>query len=331
MTKSNIFEVSQSKVSCYRKCKQAYWYRYVERLRRKFKARPLQFGSLVHSMLEADANNKNPYKVLKKETEGQKLFAAEREELEEIASDVRIIMRDYFVFWEASPKKDQLIFDVRKGKAAEHEEHLELTKGISLVVKLDGLATTGDGRKMLVEHKTFKQMPSDDHRWRNLQASIYKWAIDKLKIKVDGMVWDYIRSKTPSTPQILKDGTISKKRLDTLPEALRQFEKDQKMKVPERILKTAIDNQKNYFIRNFTAFRSKTVEAVHADFVETAIEMKETHGTKKAKTIDRHCDWCEYEPLCRAELTGSDINFIKKKEYTTSEQREKERELASAD
>lgn len=323
MAKSNVYQVSQSKVKIYRKCRRAYHNRYVLKLRKRIKGRPLQFGSLVHTMLEADANGANPYKALTAEVKGQKLFNVEREELEGIATDVRWIMREYFEFWEQAGKDKELHFLKRDKKSAEHEIILDLATGITVVVKLDAVASNKRGN-WLVEHKTFKNMPSDDHRWRDLQGNLYKWAIDEVGIKVDGMCWDYIRSKPPSTPQLLKDGSVSAKRLDTLPGVLLDFGKEQKVKIPPRLLKTAEDNRSKYFTRTFTAFRSQTVKLLHADFVETAQEMARNHGNSKAMSIDRHCEWCEYEPLCRAELTGGDTKFIIKKEYTTSEQREKQ-------
>lgn len=329
MAKRNVFRVSQSKIALWRKCRYAYHLRYVEGIRRRAKARPLQFGTLVHTMLEADANSQNPYSALDKAVKSQKLFASEREELQEIASDVKFIMRDYFEFWDDQPASTQLEFIKRRGKSAEHEIILDLCDGIEIIVKLDTIASNAKGM-WLVENKTFRQMPSDNHRWRNLQSSIYKWAIDEVEIKVDGMCWNYIRSKAPTIPQLLKTGGLSKKRLDTLPSALTHFFKQEKVKPDHHMMKTAQKNRENFFIRTFTAFRTATVKIMLADFIETAKEIVKFHGISKAKTVDRHCDWCEYEPLCRAELTGSSTKFIRDKEYTNREQREAI-ELAQAD
>jgi hypothetical protein len=328
VAKRNVFKCSQSKIKVWRRCAYAAHLRYVEGLRRRVKARPLQFGSLVHTMLEADAEAKNPYKALTTAITEQKLFASEREELMEIATDARLIMRDYFDFWEDAKERDQLVPTSRKGKKAEHQIFVEIAPGIELEVKLDMLAETGDGRQVLVEHKTFKQMPSDDHRWRDLQSNIYKRVVDELKIKVDGMCWDYIRSKPPTLPQLLKNGELSQKRLDTLPAALVAFGKERKIEIPDRMLKAAQDNRKKWFLRQFTTFRKPTVAMVTDDFLESARDMAQNLGTRKAKTIDRHCDWCEFESICRAELTGADASFIRKKEFTNREQREREIEEA---
>lgn len=331
MAKSNIFRVSFSKINCWRGCRYRYWLRYVEKLRKKRKARPLQFGSLVHTMAEEEAYNRNPFKKLAEESRiGSKLFASEREEWEEIVRDVRQIMTEYFDFWEEQPAKLQLTYLKVLGKKAEQEIVLDLCEGIEIIAKLDNIATTGDDRRWLVERKTFRNMPSDDHRWRNLQTNVYDWALKEAKIEVDGICWDYIRNKSPTVPQIKKNGDVSEKRLDTLPITLREFFKEHKIDAKgSRMIAAAKSNRNNYFSRVFTSPKKATVKMLLADVIETAKEMRELHGRAKAKTIDRHCDWCEYEPICRAELTGADANFIRKKEYQT--RAEEEREIAQAD
>ena len=51
-------KVSQSKIKTWRQCKRAYWFKYVENLRKKTKSRPLEFGTIVHEMLTGHAKRK---------------------------------------------------------------------------------------------------------------------------------------------------------------------------------------------------------------------------------------------------------------------------------
>ncbi len=331
-SKTNVFQCSQSKINAWRKCKYYAYLRYIEGLRKRFKDRPLQFGTLMHLVLEEDANGRQPYKALMAATREQKLFAQEREQLEQTAEEVRVIARDYFNFWDEAKPAQQLKPLKRKGKSAEHQIFVPIAPGIQLEVRLDLIAERGTGGNFLTDHKTFRQKPTDDHRWRSLQANIYKRATDIAEIKIDGMCWNYIRSKPPTLPQLKKDGELSLKRLDTLPEALRIFGKVQKIEIPSRMMDTAIANRRNWFSRDFMAFRGTTVKLMTDDFIESARDMAQNLGVQKAKTIDRHCDWCEMEAICRAELQGSNRNLIIKQEYTTREQRKKDEEaLASAD
>lgn len=321
----NIFTVSQSKVKTYRRCKYAYYLRYVEKLRRKYKSRPLQFGSFVHAIAEADANNQDTSKAVSSLIKEQgNLFSAQRDELLEIAGDATTIMDEYFTYWEKAPKDEQLNYIRRRGTSAEHEITIPLVDGIEVTARLDNLASTGDRRKWLVERKSFGKMPNEDHRWRDLQSNLYVWLGQKVGIIVDGVCWDYIRSKPPSVPQMMKNGYYSKKRLDSLPSVLIDFFKKGKVEPDKKMIRDAEQNRSRYFIRKFNAIKPKLIKPIVDDFIETALEMKKNHGTVKARTIDRHCDWCEFEPICRAELTGADAKFVRKRDYYVKEKDERE-------
>src|SRR6185312_1141629 len=94
---AKVFHVSNSKVKLWRKCRRAYWYRYVERLRVKRKKRPLMFGSIVHGMIETFVNADDPFAYLDEQAKtNMKLFRSEREEYGELIDDVRTIMTEYF-------------------------------------------------------------------------------------------------------------------------------------------------------------------------------------------------------------------------------------------
>lgn len=316
---ANIYRVSQSKVNTWRRCRRAYWYKYVEKLRRKRVSRPLKFGRIVHSMIEGYANSDDPMKVLAQIAKREaKMFRSQEEEWGDLIEDIRVIMTDYFEFHD--PKS--LTYIRMKGKSSEFTFEVEIANGILATGLLDNLGKA-KGLRWLVEHKTFNQMPNDDHRWRNLQGALYLKINDMLKLpKLDGIVWDYIRSKPPSTPQILKNGQVSARALDTLPTRVREFAAENKLSLKGKyaqLIKSAEANRSKYFQRIFTPVKQKLVDTLFEDFVETAKEMKNLHGNVKERHIGRHCDWCEFEGLCRGELMGLDVKFIKAKEYEVSD------------
>lgn len=322
---SNRFYVSHSKAKLWRKCRRAYWYRYVEKLRRKIPARPLQFGRIVHRMIEAYANADDPWSVWEEIRKSQgKMFRSQREEYGEILDDSRVIMKDYFDYWES--KGDVLRYTRMKGKASEHRFEVEIAPGIVAEGKLDNLAKY-KGNRALVEHKSGRSFPNEDHRWRDIQSALYVRVVELLKLPpVDGVLWDFIRSKPPALPKVLKNGSLTRRPLDTLPARVADFIK-QRNEDPKRF-KTLIDaatkNRSSYFKRTFLPIKDKVVQVLFNDFVETAQEMKELHGKRRAMSIDRHCDWCEYEPLCRAELQGLDVKFTRSKDYEIAPFHERE-------
>ena len=47
--------------------------------------------------------------------------------------------------------------------------------------------------------------------------------------------------------------------------------------------------------------------------------MRDFFGKKKDQNMGRHCSWCDYKALCKAEATGSDIDWIINREYETED------------
>lgn len=315
-------KVSQSKVKMWRQCKFAYHCKHVEKLRKKTKSRPLTFGTLVHEMLEAHANGDDPFDQLKKSSViNAKLFDAEREMYGEIVEDIRTIMTEYFDHY----KRDGLRYVRTKGKNAEHEFEIEISDGIVMVGKIDAIGRANK-LKWIVEHKTFgRRMPTDDDRWRNLQSSVYIRALEMLGYgAVDGMLWDYIGSKPPTRPEILKSGELSRRKIVTLPSVVRRVLKDNGLSEKDyaEYIKLSEEGRRDYFQRVYSPVSRITVDILFEEFVDSAREIAEFHGIKKGRNIGLHCSYCDYEPICRATLQGSDADFVKEREYVISESKD---------
>lgn len=314
--------VSQSKVKLWRKCRRAYHEKYYRGLRKKKVKRPFMFGRIVHEMIEADANGDDPFAKLEAiDLTSGKMFRREREEYGDILEDIRVIMEEYFLHY-PEDARDALVYSRRKGKSAEFPFEIEIANGIVFKGKIDAV---GKARKMrwLVEHKTFNRMPGEDDRWRSVQSGVYIRAIQMLGWwnDIDGTLWDYVRSKPPAVPGILKNGEISRAKCDTLPTRVRAFIKanGKDPKKYKDLIKNAEDNRSSWFIRAYTPLKRQVVDATWEDFVATAKEIAELHDKPEAhtRTVDRHCSWCDYEPLCRARMLGLDAEFIEKRDYTT--------------
>lgn len=313
-----VISVSQSKAKSWRQCRQQYSYKYVEGLKRRRIKRPFQFGRIVHEMIEAFANAEDPFEVLDKiSVEKANMFAAEKEAYGEIIDDIRFIMTDYFDHW----PEDSLSYVRQKGKSAEHDFEIEIAPGITFKGKIDAMARANKLR-WLVEHKTFTRMPTDDHRWRNLQSSVYVRAIDMLGWKpVDGTIWDYIKSKAPPRPEILQSGALSQRKIETLPSVVKHTIKKHGLKLKDysEFMELMKQNRSSYFARVFTPTSKAVVDVVFSDFVTTAKEIADLHGKASTRNIGMHCDFCDYEPICRAALQGSDVDFVKEREFTKYE------------
>lgn len=321
---AKAFEVSQSKVNCWRRCRQEYHFKYVMKLRRRSVGRPLSFGRIVHEMQEQDVMGNDPFEHLAMiEKKAGKMFRDDEEEYGDIIADVGYIMEDYYNYYEKEPL---IIVPVGK-RMAEHPFEVDIAPGIKATGKIDAFVQSKNKLKWILERKNHKTIPDEDARWRNLQSCVYTRLNEMAGgMRIEGLCWDYIRTKRPTRPQRLKNGSMSKKSIDTLPSVV--IDTCKQLKVPiknaEHMLNSARRNMASYFKRIYTPTKVHLVNMVFSDFVETAKEMKSLAGKTQVKTIGRHCSWCSYEPLCRAQLRDLDVEFIKKKEYYVHEGKDNE-------
>lgn len=331
LTPQGLFKVSQSKIAKWRQCRQAYHYAHVEQIATKKKARPLKFGGIVHDMIDAEIKGKNPFKVLKDiAKKNENLFAVEREEYGDIIQDVNYIMTEYFDYWDDRPESIEYI-SVNKFKC-EIPFEVEIDKG--QIVAKGRLDAAGKAKRLkwLVEHKSHKTFPKPENRWRNLQSVFYIRIFDMMGWgSLDGTCWDYIRSKAPTHPAILKAGTMSRAALDSLPSVVNDVLRGAKLKASDYadVIKAQEENRTNWFQRVFTPVSKAIIDPVMKDVLDTAREMAELHGKSKTKTFGRHCEWCGYRALCAAELQGHDVEFVKAREFEFNdyEAEKEEREI----
>lgn len=283
------------------------------------------FGTIMHSIAEADAEREDWTTVLDKiELDNKKLFKREIEMYGDLIQDMRDIMTDYFDYWENHPT-DAIKPIKHDGRRSEHEFRIELSKGIWFTGKID---MVGKARSMrwVVEHKTFSRMPGEGDRWRSVQGASYFRALEYMGFDtIDGVLWDYVSSKPCNVPgELTPTGKVSQRQIDSLPSRVERWIKENGYKKKEyaKLLEDAKYNRRNRFIRIYTPVKRPVVDMIWREFIETADEMAQTHGTKKAQNIGRHCDWCDYNGLCKAEATGSDVDWIIDREYTVESKQE---------
>lgn len=295
-----------------------YHNKFVLGLQKKKKKRPLVFGTIVHQIAEAHFERQDWEEVLDKiELEQGKFFRKEREMYGNLIEDIRFIMADYFEHWEGSVKPIK-----HDGRRSEHEFRIELDDGLWFSGKIDAIVKS-KGMRWLMEHKTFSRMPSEDERWRSVQAAVYFRALEEMGFDtIDGVLWDYISSKPCNVPgELTATGRISQRQIDTLPTRVRAWLKEEghKKKDFAKMLADAENNRRNRFIRVYSPVKPRIVDNIWDDFVDTAKEMRDFHGRKKDQNIGRHCSWCDYQPLCKAEVTESDIEWLLKRDYQSED------------
>jgi RecB family exonuclease len=318
--------ISFSEMKSFRRCPQQHHYKYNEKLRRKRKAKPLLTGEILHAMLEAKFSldaEKTPLEVLK--DYGKKYKALFREEQEMYGEDFIPDLKRIFEGYERQYKDEEL-----KTEAIEEKIETDLTDDIQFIGYIDSRAVDKHGRRWLIERKTHKTIPDEDRRFSDLQTVLYLWGYNRMnpKMRIDGVMWDYLRSKAPSIPEQLKKGGLSiAKNVDTDYETylseIRRLGLNP-ADYAER-LETLRQQENPFFRRVFLPSPPKVlVESVVEDMRRTAILIKRLGDTPLYRNMTHECSsMCEFYSLCQAELRGLDSNFVRKTEYEIKPEEER--------
>ncbi len=321
--------ISFSEVSSYRRCPKAWEYRYLKRLKRKFKGVRLLRGEILHEMLNAYVNSKiikgydgnDPWDVLEEYAEK---FGAYFEEEKDMHGDIIGDCGKIFEGYLRKYRKDPLTYE-----ASEIKVEVDLSKlgsgalPVTFIGFLDKVARDEQERRWLVDHKFLKSIPTADDRFAELQLLIYVWAVgmEDPKKHIDGVCWDYARAKAPTEPEVLKSGELSKrKNLDcdayTYLKTIRREGKDAKQYVD--MLELLQGKEDTFFERVFLPKPSTDmiIEVVN-DFLQTTGEIQaKRDGGRCARSMSTfNCNTCEFRTLCEAEVRGLDADFIMKSEY----------------
>ena len=318
-------KVSQSKIKDWRQCKFRYQKKHIDQLRPIVKRRPLQFGSIVHAMLQANAEGDDPFEVLDKiDIANARMFDEEKEMYGNIVEDIRYIFTDYLNHWNGQ----DFLYIRHDRRNAEHHFEIEVESGIIFTGKIDAMARVkGKGKlKWLIEHKTFNREPSEDHRWKSIQSGVYIRAVDMLGWDhLDGTCWNYIRSKPPSRPEMTQSGHMSRKKIITLPSVLRDFMKEHNLRPDhyQAMIDLVDDQEELYYQRVYTPISKAVIDDLWKDFILSSREIQSAHYEQHfdpIRTIALHCDWCDYEPICRAELQQLDVDYVKENQFYIGEE-----------
>jgi hypothetical protein len=323
-----LIELSVSKAKVWRRCQTKYGYKYDWKLKPRGKVRPLTLGSLVHECIEARASGKNWVQQIRdfKSGEWSKLFEDERVLLGDIPQDAYRIMRGYHYYYLESDKRFRSIgaevpFRVRIGDSP------VVLVGIIDEIK-EEIAT---GEIWGYEHKTVKKdLPSEDFRSTDFQTAIYTFVM-KLLLPIlgydpkrfRGFVLDYLRTSPPTMPEILKNGTLSKRKITcdyyTYLECIKSINGN-----PEDYQDILEYMKTNVFYKRIPIVKSEYLTGMFVnEMVRVAQQIKMCSGMY-TRALDWTCDRpkCEYRDLCIAEIQGFDIQQLIKLNFDTKEEEE---------
>lgn len=326
-----VIRLSHSRMKAWRRCQMEHHYKYVQKLKRKTKARPLYLGSAVHELIEEQLETGSfETKLAEIRKEFNKLFEEEREMLGPIPDLAGDIVTRYFKQW----ADDGLEYPRRRwGRRTEYKVEFYLDNHTQFIGFIDAYPQDSMGRNWLMDHKTCRNIPDENARFFDLQLLLYVWALPQLGYpKPDGVIWDYIRTKPPAIPERLVKGGFSKaKNIDTTYDVYMKTIIDElgpdKAQDYLEFAETLRGKEDKFNRRIYLPSPSvKMVENVVADFRETAWQIRTLGPTAKVRNMTRDCRMCSFQPLCNAEVRGLDTDFILKTEYERKDAEENPQE-----
>lgn len=313
-----------SAIKSWRRCQQMYFNRYIRQYERRKPAVPLIRGSIIGEMLDQLAAKKSILPVVTKyEKEYGKLFRAEKEEYGDIIPECQRIVENY----KAAYKKDGLTYlKGSHGLPYELELVSEFTVDgtkVHFQGHIDKLVQDHQDLVLVMDHKTHKVIPDSNARFSDLQLLTYVWLLPRsdLEISADGVLWDYLRTKPPTVPELLKNGSLTlRKNLDsdyqTYLAEIKKHNLDP-ADYTETLERLKSESKGRYFDRvKLPAPAPAMIKQVVKEFKETIIQIREVSARGNfVRNMTKDCSWCGYYNLCSAEIRGIDTQFILKHDY----------------
>jgi CRISPR/Cas system-associated exonuclease Cas4 (RecB family) len=285
---------------------------------------------MIHSVIEAMLKGEDWEKVLDDYTKKfNSYLEPEREQLGDLPTDLRDIAVRYANTYKTDTLKYLFVersFDVPLFTEAQMDE-LDRDYGrmgfdlpqINFVGKIDACATNGKAT-YVVEHKSVSTMPDESVRLLDVQTPLYAYVInDRLdeSFKVDAVLWDYIKTKTPVVPKMLASGKglSQDKRIDTDYNTYYNAILANGLKPSDytEMLVTLQQKGNTFFKRVPMPLKNtKVVAKLVDDFKATAIEVALNGETNQVMHYSKNrCFNCEYRMLCDAKLYDEDVDYLK--------------------
>ncbi len=309
--------LSNSKLKTWRYCTQAFEYKYGQNLERKVKSVPLYRGSIIHEMIEnfhKDGNWEGVWREAKRAYDN--LFDEEKEMYGDMPMETRRLVKGYIKHWQGDQLNSLLV-----------EEELgpyEINDGIFLKGRIDRIVEDSSGLQWIFDTKTHKRFPEENQRMMNPQAVFYVWLARQAGYNPVGVIWDYVRTKAPSVPQLLKSGELSKrKNIDTTRAIyLSEIKKHGLDPSDYRETLASLRGKEDLFYQRIRQPVSATAMRI---MLNDAVEEGKRIRALRANPIRQlgwTCHTCDYFRVCSAELYGLDSDFIRRRDYQIRPPRE---------
>ncbi|MDI6840471.1 MAG: PD-(D/E)XK nuclease family protein [bacterium] len=317
--------LSYTQIKTWKRCRQKWFYRYVRGLVPKERVKKIELGNYGHALLEAHYRGEDLSEVSNKYwlEQTENMFQEEMLEFEEVRQQAEQLVGCYIKHygkeepWKIYAVEEHFTTNIPTPKGNKSQSALQ---GV-----LDLVVEDGTNEIWLVDHK-FTSIDLDKYE-ENLvldeQANYYLWALAEMlnnHSAVAGIIFNLVRTKLPTVPQLLKKGGLSKaKNIDTDVETYLQAIKDNKLNPKDYadFLTHVRDNEKPFFKRHYVHRTPEEIAEVGAELYEISRDMR---GCRVFRNATKDCSWdCPYRELCIMEYKGVKDDFYIDANFTKNE------------
>ena len=313
---------TQSMIKTFRRCPKQCQYKYVDRLKPRALGKPLRQGDWMHKLFEAHYKG-DDWQVIHKHLTNKfhNLFDEERDVLGDLPTECDRIMRSYLWHYANDPWK---VLDT------EFVLEAELPNGHIFRVKIDLLIEDQFGL-WLVDHKFNAKLPDLAVRILDIQSAMYVWAATRMKLKVNGFIWNYVRRKAPTIPQITQAGRLSRRKIDTdYPTLYRTLKKnnispglhrEQLLRLKSYRFEHGAPQLSPFFRRNVIERNPEMLKHFAREALHTSKRMH-AYPFDQVDIVERVPDFmgcrnCSYQEICTLEAFGGDTRNLRKQRFET--------------
>lgn len=309
-------QISNSKLDTFRKCHYKYHLRYIEFLETLYIPKALWWGIVIHELLEYyydDAKHSMKKQYLKWK---DKFFAMSPTQQAKVGVnailDIKTIMQYYVKYWKNADH--ELRDDNIEFIETEIFLKVEIFPGVLLTGKVDGIVKI-KGKYYILEHKSFGwNKPDSFQRYINQQTIIYCYVMEKFYgYKIEGVLWDYIRSEPPREPGETQNGLSLAQNSKIIPLSYKRAVKRNGLRWKDyrKYMHKYEDNNENFFDRMLVAVNRRAMKTVLRDLKEDCNLMIEKGEVLISHSTGKDCKWCEYKGICELDIMGRDTSYVK--------------------
>jgi hypothetical protein len=319
------------------RCPKQTQYKYAERLKKRYlsgKDKALQRGTWFHALLQEYYAGRS-WRAMHAHFTAKfnDLMDEEQMELGDLPGELLALMKSYLWHYGADKSDPMHGWNVIGTEVTFECPWPDNPDGTDIYrCRVDALIEDEHGL-WIVDHKTHKSLPDMSFRLLDTASPLYIWCAREAGFNVRGFIWNYIRTKAPSKPELAYAGTkrerLSLRSIDTdyptMLRGLRDLGQDPKDHLP--VLRSLHNQRWQYgevqsspfFRRDMLEKDDSVIARVVAAAMHTRDRMHEYPWNaldSVERVPDRMCPrFCSFHDLCSTELLGGDGSTLRRQQF----------------